>query len=241
MDISVIIPVLNEQSGLSACLARVLEQPDWHQCIVVDGGSSDDTLAIARQFPVEILQAQRGRGTQLNAGAAAASGAVLLFLHADVALPARAARVIGRVLRDPDVVAGAFRTWTLPERVLTPSAPRVGVRRRVRIPLGPLLHLADIRSRYAKLPYGDQAMFVRAPVFFAAGGFPDEPLMEDLALSRRLWSFGRVQVAPERVRVSGRRFQSAPLRQTLWVNSFPLLHAAGVSTRFLARLYGAPR
>ena len=101
--------------------------------------------------------------------------------------------------------------------------------------------LADVRSRYSSILYGDQAMFMTAAVFAQVGGFPEIALMEDVAMSRNLRHLGRVAVCKRRVQVSGRRFESAPIYQTLIVNLFPLLYAAGVSPRTLARLYGNPR
>ncbi len=163
----------------------------------------------------------------MNAGARLASGDVFLFLHADTSLPADAARWIRDTLADPAVVAGAFRTWTIADG---PSTW-----------LSPLLHLADLRSRCSRLPYGDQAVFVRADAFWRLGGFPELPLMEDLELSRRLRRLGRVRTVPAVVRVSGRRFLSRPFYYTLLVNIFPTLYRLGVAPRLLAKLYGNPR
>lgn len=162
----------------------------------------------------------------MNAGANVATGEVLVFLHADVSLPSDALAHIQRALADRRVAAGAFRTWTVPDR---PTR------------LGFLLHLADLRSRYSKLPYGDQAPFVRAEVFRALGGFPPIPLMEDLALSQRLRTVGRTKIVPANVRVSGRRFMRSPIFYTSVVNLFPALYRLGVSPTFLARFYGAVR
>jgi GT2 family glycosyltransferase len=169
------------------------------------------------------MEASRGRGRQQNVGARAATGDVLLFLHADVSLPDDALGWIARGLADPSTVAGAFRTWTVPDGEPTW--------------LGPLLHLADVRSRYSSLPYGDQAVFVRRDAFEEAGGFPDEPLMEDLALARRLRRLGRIVTVPASVRVSGRRFIARPIWYTLLVNVYPLLYRLGVPPRVLAQLY----
>ncbi len=107
--------------------------------------------------------------------------------------------------------------------------------------VGPLLHLADLRSRYTGLPYGDQAVFVRAGVFDRLGGFPEQPLMEDLELSRRLRRAGKIRMVPASVRVSGRRFQSRPIYYFLLANVLPVLYRAGVPPARLARLYGDPR
>jgi len=152
---------------------------------------------------------------------------VLLFLHADVALPTDASRWIHGALADRTVVAGAFRTRT------------VGDGRRSW--LAPLLRLADLRSRYSGLPYGDQAVFVRAEVFRRVGGFPDQPLMEDVELSRRLRRLGTIRTVSANVCVSGRRFLVRPVYYTLLVNVFPLLYRLGVPPRVLANLYGDPR
>jgi GT2 family glycosyltransferase len=162
----------------------------------------------------------------MNAGARATTSEVLLFLHADTRLPDGAQAEIARVLAEPGVVAGAFRTWTVAD---DPKAPRRW--------LAPLLHLADVRSRVTTLPYGDQALFVRRDAFRAAGGFAEIPLMEDLDLSLRLRKQGRIGRARTSVTVSGRRFLESPVRYTLLVNTFPLLFRMGVAPEKLAALY----
>jgi hypothetical protein len=225
--LSVIVPVLDEERRIAAALAALRATPGITETIVVDGGSHDRTVALATAAGARILHAPRGRGSQMNAGARAASGAVLLFLHADVTLPLDAAADVARALAAPDVVAGAFRTRTVAD----------GTGRR----LGPLLRLADVRSRIARLPYGDQALFVRRDAFFAAGGFPDQPLMEDVELARRLRQRGRIVVVPAVVCVSGRRFAAHPVRAVVTMRVFPILYRLGVPPRVLARWYGAPR
>jgi len=226
--ISVIVPVLDEEARLGRRLAELAATPGLGEVLVVDGGSADSTVAIADTFSgVRLLSAARGRARQMNAGAAAAVGDVFLFLHADVSLPRDAAAWIVRTLADPRVVAGAFRTWTVPD-----GAPSR---------LGPLLRLADIRSRVARFPYGDQAIFVRRDAFARVGGFPDQPLMEDLELSRRLRRLGRIATVPAVVRVSGRRFVARPIRFTLIARTFPTLYRLGVPPRLLARFWGDVR
>jgi len=226
--ISVIVPVLDEEARLGRRLAELAATPGLGEVLVVDGGSADSTVAIAHTFSgVRLLSAARGRARQMNAGAAAAVGDVFLFLHADVSLPRDAAAWIVRTLADPRVVAGAFRTWTVPD-----GAPSR---------LGPLLRLADIRSRVARFPYGDQAIFVRRDAFARVGGFPDQPLMEDLELSRRLRRLGRIATVPAVVRVSGRRFVARPIRFTLIARTFPTLYRLGVPPRVLARFWGDVR
>lgn len=227
--VSVVMPVLNEERRIAQALESLLTVAAVHEVIVVDGGSTDATAnLVGAHSRVAFLRAERGRAKQMNAGARAASGDVLLFLHADVTLPDDAISQAVGALRDPGVVAGAFRTWTVADGGAAPL-------------WAPLLHLADLRSRYTRLPYGDQAVFVRAAVFSELGGFPDQPLMEDLELSRRLREVGGVVTVPASVRVSGRRFLTRPAYYTLLVNIFPLLYRLGMPPRVLANLYGHPR
>ena len=223
MTLSVIVPTLDEAARIGARL-RELAVRAVDEVIVVDGGSHDGTTEIARAQPgVQVVVAPRGRGRQLNAGARAARGDVLLFLHADTELPEDVRAWVERTLADPSVVAGAFRVRTVAD---------VG-----RNWLGPLLRIADIRSHVTRLPYGDQALFVRREAFERVGGFPDEPLMEDVELVRRLRRIGRVVTVPAYVRASGRRFLRHPIAGTLAMWTFPTLYRVGVPPRILARLY----
>jgi len=227
--VAVVMPVLNEERLIVAALERLFAVAAVHEVIVVDGGSTDATVDLARGYSrATVVRAERGRARQMNAGDQAATGDVLLFLHADVTLPADAISWVAGAFDDPAVVAGAFRTWTVAD---DDEAPR----------WAPLLHLADLRSRYTGLPYGDQALFVRAAVFEKLGGFPDQPLMEDLELSRRLREVGSVITVPASVRVSGRRFFTRPAYYTFLVNLFPLLYRLGMPPHVLANLYGNPR
>ncbi len=230
LRICVIIPVLDEEGRIGAQLGE-LARHDLHEIIVVDGGSRDATRDIVSRTPgVLLVEAARGRAAQMNAGAARATGDVLLFLHADVSLPGSAVDQIRATLARPGTSAGAFRTWTIADQ-----AGR-------RPPWwSPFLHLADLRSRYSRLPYGDQALFVLREKFHEVNGFADLPLMEDLELSRRLSRRGAIRIAPASVRVSGRRFLERPLFYTTVVNVFPLLYRCGVPPRWLDRIYDAVR
>ena len=225
--LSIIMPVLNEEARIAAQLAALAGLSGIDEIIVVDGGSVDRTPGLATAAGCRLVTAPRGRGTQMNAGAAAASGDILLFLHADVTLPADAASLIGTALADPTVVAGAFRTRTIAEGRRTWATRWLG--------------LADLRSRYTRLPYGDQALFVRRTAFQRVGGFPAQPLFEDLEISRRLWSVGRVQTLRAEVSVSGRRFLARPLYFAILMNILPILYRLGVSPETLQRAYGDVR
>jgi rSAM/selenodomain-associated transferase 2 len=220
VKVSAIIPVLDEEARIGARLAELGDLAAVDEIVVVDGGSSDRTRERVVP-PAQLLEARRGRAVQMNAGARASSGDVLLFLHADVSLPKDARGQMERALGGPRVVAGAFRTRHVAD----------GGRG------APWLRLADLRSRYTGLPYGDQALFVRREAFERAGGFPDQPLMEDLELSRRLRRLGRIARVPASVQVSGRRFLAHPIRAALLVNTFPLLYWLGVPPDALARIY----
>jgi rSAM/selenodomain-associated transferase 2 len=216
------VPTLNEEQRIDTQLRHLYGLPGIAEVIVADGGSTDRTRDVVKASPAQLVDAPRGRAAQMNAGARAASGSVLLFLHADVLLPDNAAEWVERILADNAVAAGAFRTWTVED------APGR---------LGPLLHLADVRSRYTSLPYGDQALFMRAATFEAVGGFPEQELMEDLEFALRLRRLGKIRTAKASVRVSGRRFVARPIFYTLLVNVFPLLYRAGVPPHVLARYY----
>lgn len=223
--VSVIVPVWNEAARIADCLRR-LEGHGFHEVIVVDGGSTDDTVARAAKVGHTAIVAPRGRAAQMNAGAAVATGTVLLFLHVDVTLPDDASAHIAAALSHDDVVAGAFQTWT----VVDDDAPTARWHA--------LLHLADLRSRYTRRPYGDQAVFVRRAAFDDVGGFAVLPLMEDVDLARRLAARGQIARVPARVRVSGRRFVARPLFFFAVMNTFPLLFRLGVSPGRLAAIYG---
>jgi rSAM/selenodomain-associated transferase 2 len=226
--LAVVIPVLDEEARLGRRLAELAGAPGIVEIVVVDGGSHDGTREVACAAPgVRLLDAPQGRGSQMNAGARATTAPVLLFLHADVQLPSDFARHIAEALGDPAVVAGAFRIRTVADAG--------------RNWLGPVLRTADVRSRLTRHPYGDQAVFVRRAAFERSGGFPAQPLFEDVELARRLRRLGRIRIVPAEVRVSGRRFLRRPLRAVLAMYAFPTLYRLGVSPATLARWYGAPR
>ena len=177
MRLSIVVPALNEAAGIVAALESLAPlRAAGHEVIVVDGGSADGTALAARPHADVVLTAPRGRATQMNAGAAAATGDVLLFLHADTRLPADAVAAIA---------AGAARAGC------RRSSPAMGtLRRRAstagRAVLRLVAAMMNLRSRLTGIATGDQGMFVTRALFDEAGGFPALPLMEDVALSRRL-------------------------------------------------------
>jgi rSAM/selenodomain-associated transferase 2 len=220
-DISVIVPALNEAEAIEPAL-RSARAPAVREIIVVDGGSSDDTAAKAAALADRVMSAPRGRALQMNAGAAAARGAVLLFLHADTVLPPGFDVAVCSSLADPRCVAGRF------DVVLSPSSPLLWL-------TGELINL---RSRWSRIATGDQAIFVRRDVFEAMGGFQPIPLMEDVDLSRRLKRRGRFACLRQRVMTSSRRWRRDGVARTIllmWL--LRLLHFCGVSPSSLRRLY----
>jgi rSAM/selenodomain-associated transferase 2 len=219
--ISIIIPTLNEEVNLDRVLARLRDRPDL-EIIVVDGGSTDETVACAGRHGARLVPAETGRGTQLNRGAELATGEVVLFLHADTLLPDDFAARIHGVLAVAQTAAGAF--------CLKIDARGPGYRL---IEWG-----ANLRSRLLGMPYGDQAIFVRSSVLRQAGGVPRQPIMEDVALIRRLKRFGRIRIAPAPITTSARRWQRLGLIRTTLRNQLMLLGAlCGISPRTLHRFY----
>ncbi len=223
MTLSIIMPVLNEAAGIEEALralgpylARDVE------VIVVDGGSSDGTASKARPLADRVIEAHRGRATQMNAGAAAAKGDVLLFVHADTRLPTNADALIANGL------AHSRRAWS---------------RFDVRFDHGGLLHLVAFmmnwRSWVSGICTGDQAMFVTRTAFDAIGGFPAIALMEDVAASARLKKVTRPLCLSARVTTSGRRWrQHGVWRTILLMWRLRLAYFFGGDPKTLARHYG---
>ncbi len=221
MRLSIVIPALNEAAAIARALDRARD-PTVHERIVVDGGSADGTPEVARLHADRVLCSERGRAAQMNAGAAAATGDVLLFLHADTLLPRGFAAAIERALRDPAVVGGRF------DVELQPSTPLLRL----------TAALINLRSRVSRISTGEQAIFVRRSVFEAIGGFPRLPLMEDVAFSRSLKRAGKVACLREKVVTSSRRWLADGVVRTIllmWTLRF--LFFAGVSAERLCRWY----
>lgn len=216
--LSIIIPTLNEEEHLAATLARV---PADVEVVVVDGGSRDATAAIARGHGAGLLVTEAGRGGQMNAGARAATGEILLFLHADTLLPPDFQVEVGRCLQDG--VAGAFRLQ------FSDAGPGLAL-----VAWG-----ANMRSRLWQQPYGDQALFMERRIFDGLGGFPEVALLEDLMLVRALRKQGRIVLSHQAVQSSARKWRRRGLLRTTLVNQLILAgFFFGLSPQFLAKIYG---
>ncbi len=221
MQLSIIMPVLDEGDALADSLAALQDlRAAGHELVLVDGGSRDDSLRLAQGRVDRILHSPPGRARQMNAGAAAATGEVLLFLHADTRLPATALNDIAQALRTS--VWGRFdvrlsgRAW----------------------PLRIIERLMNWRSCLTGMATGDQAIFVRRAVFEQVGGYPDVPLMEDLELSRRLKRLSRPACVRAPVITSSRRWEEQGiLRTVLLMWSLRLAWFLGVPPGRLARIY----
>jgi len=220
---SFVIPALDEAAGIAATLAPLqAARSAGAEVIVVDGGSRDATMSIAAPLADRVMTAPRGRASQMSAGAGAARGDVLVFVHADTILPAHALDAMGRALATGDRAWGRFD-------VVIPGG-------------GPLLRvvgaLMNARSRLTGIATGDQAIFARREAFAAAGGFPPIPLMEDVALSRALRRISPPACLRERVATSGRRWEErGTLRTIALMWRLRLEYALGADPVAIARRY----
>lgn len=222
--VSIIIPALNEAATIVATLTSLQR---WRgraaEIIVVDGGSTDDTAALAKPLADHVVTARRGRASQMNAGAAIAQGDVLLFLHADTQLPADGVERARAALARGDRVWGRFDV-----RI---SSRRPG--------LWLVARTMNLRSRLSGIATGDQAMFVRRREFDMVGGFPDIPLMEDIALSQALRRLSWPACLAAPAVTSGRRWERRGLLRTIWLMwRLRLAYYLGADPSDLAVRYG---
>jgi hypothetical protein len=219
--ISVIIPTLNEAACLPATL-HSLQQSENTQIIVVDGGSTDCTCDIAHAAGCTVLKHQRGRAVQMNAGAEASEGEILLLLHADTRLPAGFDRAIRSALSNPKVAAGAFRL-----RIDASGWPLRLIERGV-----------VFRSRLFQMPYGDQGIFLRAGLFRELGKMPRLPIMEDFELVRKLRKRGKIEILPCDAVTSARRWKTVGPWKTTFINLCVILgYYLGIAPERLAQWY----
>ncbi len=222
MKLSVIVPMLNEEPVIAATLRALAVGAPGAEKIVVDGGSTDASVAVARPLCDLFFDAPRGRARQMNAGAARASGDALVFVHADTTVPPSFARDIESAFADAAVAGGRF------DLRLDDPHPMCRL-------IGALINL---RSRVSRTATGDQAIFVRRAVFESLGGFPDIPVCEDLDFARRLKRAGRIACLRSQVVTSARRWRRGGIARTvLQMWSIRLLYLAGVSPARLSRMY----
>ncbi len=220
--LSIVIPALNESAMIGATLAQFAGRAADVEIIVADGGSRDDTAAQARRAGARVIVAPPGRAAQQNAGAAAALGRVLLFLHADTRLPADYGAQVFEALIDAGACLGAFRFKTDDDR------------RGMRL----IETMVGLRTRLLGLPYGDQALFLRKAVFEHLNGFPYVPIAEDLLLVRKALKTGRLALAPGSALTSARRWRALGLVRTTLINyTIAAGCMLGVAPSRLAPLY----
>ena len=220
--LAVIVPTLNEAAGIRGALESLAPlRARGHQVIVVDGGSSDATIELARPLADQVFVSAKGRAIQMNAGARVARSGAFIFLHADTRLPASADKLVIDALQS--------HAWG-----------RFDVRLEGRHPLLRFVACAmNVRSRLTGIATGDQAIFVRRDEF---RGFPEIALMEDIAFSRAMKRIGRPACLRERVTTSARRWQArGVVRTILLMWRLRLLYALGVAPQRLARQYADPR
>jgi rSAM/selenodomain-associated transferase 2/rSAM/selenodomain-associated transferase 1 len=219
--LSIIIPTLNEEKNISRVLDH-LQGIQHGEVIVADGGSRDGTVARAEAWGAKVVCSDPGRGGQLNAGTARAKGDILLFLHGDTQLPVGFAELVRDAMSNPEIIGGAFFLRFQP--------------------LSPLLKITqrtiNWRTKILKLPYGDQAIFVRASMFRQMGGFANIPLMEDVDFVQRLKKCGKLAFIPEPVTTSSRLFiRKGVLRTTLKNKIIFFGYYLGISPKRLASIY----
>jgi rSAM/selenodomain-associated transferase 2 len=225
MDISVVMPVLNEEKTTAGSLTALMALRP-HEVIVVDGGSADRTREISAQTGAMVISGAPGRARQMNCGAGQATGDILLFLHADTRLPPTAFHDIVAALKDSRYLGGRFDVDLDGDHWLLKV---VGA-------------MINHRSRITKVATGDQAIFVRRDVFACMGGFPDIPLMEDIAFCRALKRRGGIACLRSKVLTSARRWETEGVWRTvikMW--TLKLLYFAGVSPITLKRFYADTR
>ncbi|HYA14281.1 MAG TPA: TIGR04283 family arsenosugar biosynthesis glycosyltransferase [Syntrophales bacterium] len=224
-EFSFIIPVWNEESVILRTIEHILslQSAAGAEIIVVDGDPAGKTMEIARRASVKTVISERGRGSQMNHGAALAAGNILIFLHADTRLPPYALGLIDTVMRDESCTAGAFDLAIDSERPVFRLIEKA----------------ASLRSRLTRVPYGDQAVFMRKDVFNELGGFRNIPIMEDVEIMRRIKRRGgKICIIDKAVRTSSRRWDREGIVYTTLRNWLLItLYLLGVKPEKLVKFY----
>jgi rSAM/selenodomain-associated transferase 2 len=221
MIISIIVPTLNEAGLIQPFLAHLRDRAAGAEIIVADGGSCDSTADLARGLFDRLVLSKRNRAIQMNAGARAARGEILWFVHVDAKVPWGCLEEIERIMDDPNVAGGFFR---------------------IRLPQASIYRLTDTFAHYAgillRMRCGDHGIFCRRTAFFEIGGFPEVPLMEDVEFFRRLRRRGRVICSQKRILASPRRYETiGPVRLTLAYGLITVLYIFGIPLSKLASIY----
>ena len=221
MQFSIIVPVFNEAPLIRRFLAHLRERAPGAEIIVADGGSTDGTADLAAGFCDQLVESQRSRATQMNAGTHAARGEILWFLHADAELPLQCLDEIARIMEDSNVVGGYFR---------------------IRLPRALVYRLTDSFAHYAgmllRMRCGDHGIFCRRTAFVDIGGFPTVPLMEDVEFFRRLHRCGHVVHSQKRIVISPRRYEAiGAARLTFAYGFIATLYIFRVPPSLLASIY----
>ena len=223
MKISVIIPTLNEESHIEKTLLSVIKQEGDYELYVVDGGSSDNTVAIARKYAC-VINSKRGRAIQMNAGTMSCKGDILLFLHADTLLPDNAFREIRKRMRDETVAGGSFYIAFDADNFILRGVAFI------------------TRFNFRLSHFGDQGIFVRRDIFQSLHGYKNMPIMEDYDFCKRLRAQGKVILIRMPVISSARRFIKKGVIRQLLINKFVVLaYWAGVDIQTIKRFYDDTR
>jgi rSAM/selenodomain-associated transferase 2 len=219
--VSVIIPVLNEEKSIENTLKSALKLQGEKEIIVVDGGSTDDTIQIAERY-ARVIKSPKGRAYQMNAGAREAKGDILWFVHSDSVLDVASIVHIEDAIRN-GATGGGFSLYFYDYDI--PFMKYISI-------------TSNWRARYMGLYFGDQGLFVRKDIFFKLNGFPEIELMEDFEMSRKLVKEGSMKLLPIKIGTSARRFkQGGPLKTHLKMHKIKLLYIFGTSPSKLNKIY----